>query len=254
MLCAPDAVPRMTLTSPKREHGLHQERVTGREARGRVVRAVRRRDVDHGAEEQAGEGGADELDHDVARHALPREVAAERERERDGWVQMGAGHLAHEQDDPHHHQPGCDDGCGAADRVGERLAHHPAAGGDEDEEEGPEELREQAPPLLARVLEVRRTCRQATVSYRCTRCCSGVLVTMTSPSVYRGSVDVRRRRWQACRRAAVRTVTGAGSSARFGRVICVAVSRGGRHPSCRKGDALSTGRRGTTVGGGGGAP
>ena len=37
---------------------------------------------------------------------------------------------------------------------GERLAHHPATGGDEHEEEGAEELGEQASPFLRRVLEV----------------------------------------------------------------------------------------------------
>ena len=37
---------------------------------------------------------------------------------------------------------------------GKRLAHHPAAGGDQDEEEGAEQLREQPSPLLGRVLEV----------------------------------------------------------------------------------------------------
>ena len=50
--------------------------------------------------------------------------------------------------------PGAVTAAAAADRVREGLAHHPAAGRHEDEEERPEQLREQAPPLLLRVLEV----------------------------------------------------------------------------------------------------
>ena len=50
-------------------------------------------------------------------------------------IEVGAGHLAHEQDDRHHHQPRRDDRGRAADRVRERLAHHPAARGDQHEEE-----------------------------------------------------------------------------------------------------------------------
>jgi hypothetical protein len=46
------------------------------------------------------------LDDDVARYALPREVTAQRKRKRDHQVQMGAGDRAHEQDDPHDHEPG----------------------------------------------------------------------------------------------------------------------------------------------------
>jgi hypothetical protein len=65
-----------------------------------------------------------------------------------------ARHLPHEQDDGQHHQSGRND-CGAAtDRAGERLVHHPAAGGDKDEEERAEELREKPAPLLGRILEV----------------------------------------------------------------------------------------------------
>ena len=50
--------------------------------------------------------------------------------------------------------PGAVTAAAAADRVRERLAHHPAAGGDQHEEERAEQLGEQAPPLLLRVLEV----------------------------------------------------------------------------------------------------
>ena len=41
-----------------------------------------------------------------------------------------------------------------ADHVRERVAHHPATGGDEHQEERPEQLREQTSPLLARIVEV----------------------------------------------------------------------------------------------------
>ncbi len=98
--------------------------------------------------------GAAELHDDVAGNPPPREVAASGEGEADGRVEVGARHLAHEQDDRHHHQPGRGDGCGAADGVGEGLAHHPAARRHEDEEEGPEQLGEEPPPLLLGVLEV----------------------------------------------------------------------------------------------------
>ena len=50
--------------------------------------------------------------------------------------------------------PGRDHGCGAADRIREGLPHHSAARGDEHEEERPEQLGEQPPPFLARVLEI----------------------------------------------------------------------------------------------------
>ena len=44
--------------------------------------------------------------------------------------------------------PGGEDGGRTVDGVGEGLAHHPAARRDQDEEEGPKELRDEAPPLL----------------------------------------------------------------------------------------------------------
>ena len=65
MFWAPEAVPRMTLTSP-RVRMLHPERAAVGVAGGRVVRPVGGGDVDHGVQEQGGEGGADQLHHDVA--------------------------------------------------------------------------------------------------------------------------------------------------------------------------------------------
>ena len=49
---------------------------------------------------------------------------------------------------------GCDDRSGTADRAGKGLPHHAATGGHEDEEERSEQLREEAAPLLARIVEV----------------------------------------------------------------------------------------------------
>jgi hypothetical protein len=52
-------------------------------------------------QDQGGQGGAGQLHHDVARDPVPREVAAQREGDADGRVQVRAGDLAHEQDDRH---------------------------------------------------------------------------------------------------------------------------------------------------------
>ena len=76
------------------------------------------------------------------------------ERQADRGVQMGTGHLAHEQDDPHHHEPGSDDGRRAGDGVREGFAHHPAAGGDQDQKEGAEQFGKQTTPFLLRIVKV----------------------------------------------------------------------------------------------------
>ena len=152
--CAPDAVPRMTLTSPNVRTTSIQNASPFEKPARRIVRPVDRRHVHDGLEEPRRERGAAELDDDVARDPPPREVAPQRERDADRRVEVRARDLAHEQDDRHHHQPGRDDRRGAADRAGERLAHHAAAGRDEHEEERAEQLREQSPPLLRRILEV----------------------------------------------------------------------------------------------------
>ena len=106
-------------------------------------------------QEQRRERGADQLDDDVAGHATPREIAAKREGNADGGIQVGAGHFAHKQDDRHHHQPGRDNRRATADGIGKCLPHHPAASGDEDEEKRPQQLGEQPAPLLLRIGEVR---------------------------------------------------------------------------------------------------
>ncbi len=105
-------------------------------------------------QEQRGERRTDQLHDDVSKNATPWEVATQRERDADRGIEVSAGHLAHEEDDRHHHQTGCDDCGGTADRVGKGLPHHAATGGHEDEEERSEQLREEAAPLLARIVEV----------------------------------------------------------------------------------------------------
>jgi hypothetical protein len=66
---------------------------------------------------------------------------------------MRAGHLSHEQDDREHHQPRCDDLSRTTDRVRKRVGHHSATCRDQHQQEGAEQLGEQAPPFLGGVLE-----------------------------------------------------------------------------------------------------
>ena len=99
MFCAPDAVPRITLTRPSGQDQFHPERSHVGVAVGRIVGAVDGRDVDDRAQEEGGECGSDELHDDVAGHPLPREVTAQGEGDADRRVQVGTGDLAHEQDD-----------------------------------------------------------------------------------------------------------------------------------------------------------
>ena len=53
----------------------------------------------------------------------------------------------------HHHQARGHHGRRAADDTGERLAHHATPGRDDDEQERAVQLREQAPPFLAGIIE-----------------------------------------------------------------------------------------------------
>jgi len=93
-----------------------------------------------------------QLGDDVAGHAPPGKVAPDGERQRDARVQMRPRHGAHEQDDREHHQPGCDDrGRGADLPLGMQQA---AAGGDEHDHEGVQQLGEQPAILEAGILEL----------------------------------------------------------------------------------------------------
>ena len=103
---------------------------------------------------RARQGGADELGQDVAGHPPPREVAAQGEGDGDGWVEVGAGDLAHEQDDGQDHETRSDDRSLVGDEVREDVAHHPSTGSHQHEEEGPQHFGEETPPLLSRVVEV----------------------------------------------------------------------------------------------------
>ena len=96
----------------------------------------------------------DELDDDVAGHATPGEVAARRERDADGRVEVRPRDGAHEQDDRHHHQARRSHCSGAADRTVGLSADDSAARADEHEEERAEQLREQPSPLVLRIVEV----------------------------------------------------------------------------------------------------
>ena len=106
--------------------------------------------AENGEQEQGRQGGASQLDDDVAGHAVPGEIAAHRERERHRRVQVGARDGAHEEDDRHHHEPGGDDRGSEADlplRVEKAATRR-----DEDEQEGAEQLGEQPPPFELRVV------------------------------------------------------------------------------------------------------
>ena len=133
-----------------RERDLHQQRlpvlIAGAGQSGAEVLDV----PEHRQEEEAGQGGPDELDDDVAGHAPPGEVPPHCECKRHGWVQMGSGDRTHEEDDRHDHEPGGDHGGGQADLP--LPDQDPAAGGDQHQEERAEQLREEAAPFTLRVV------------------------------------------------------------------------------------------------------
>ena len=108
---------------------------------------------EHPAEKQAGQRRAGKLDDDVAGDPLPREVPAQREGQRHRGVQVRAGDRAHEQDDRRHHQARRDNRRGQADLP--LRVQKPATRGGQHQREGAQQLREQPPPFLARVIEVR---------------------------------------------------------------------------------------------------
>ena len=109
--------------------------------------------AEYPAEKQARERRAGELDDDVAGHALPREVPAQRECQRHCRVEVRSRYGAHEQDDRGDHQARGDDGRCQADLP--LRVQQPAAGGNKDQCEGAQQLGELPPPFLARVVEIR---------------------------------------------------------------------------------------------------
>src|SRR6266567_8445633 len=70
---------------------LHPEGGRGGVTAGGVVGSEGGGDVDDGVQEQGGQGGADQLHHDVAGDPVPREFPAQGEGDADGRVQVGAG-------------------------------------------------------------------------------------------------------------------------------------------------------------------
>src|SRR4029077_10516234 len=86
--------------------------------------------------------------------ATPRKVSTQGEPERHGRIEVRARDRAHEEDDPHHHQPGCRDSGRPADRAVAGGVDDGAAGTHENEEERSEELGEEASPLQVGIVEV----------------------------------------------------------------------------------------------------
>ena len=120
----------------------------------RVVRPVHRRHVDHGMEKKGGERSADELYEDVAGYTLPGKVPTKSKSNADSRIQVGARYLAHEQYDGHDGEGRSYDGCLMADHAGKGVAHHPASGCRQDQEERTEQLGEEASPLLPGIVEI----------------------------------------------------------------------------------------------------
>ena len=77
---------------------------------------------------------------------------AQRERERDHRVEVGARDRPHEQDDRHHREPGRDHGRGEA--YLSLGVKDPASGGGQHQQERPQRLGEQPPVGEPRVLEL----------------------------------------------------------------------------------------------------
>ena len=91
-----------------------------------------------------------ELGDDVGGHPPPGEVAAQREGDADRRVQVGARDRAHEQDDRGTISAGATTSAPYGHgRAAEPRVDHAAADGDQHQEERPEQLGEQPPPLVA---------------------------------------------------------------------------------------------------------
>ena len=137
------------------ERQLDQHRLDVREPRPGLGGSEHADLPQHRPEEEAGEGRPQQLHDDVAGHAAPGEGAAQREGQRHRRVEVRARDGPHEEDDGHDHEPRGADGRGAADRAVGGRPHHRASGTHQHEEERAEELREEPPPLMAGIVEVR---------------------------------------------------------------------------------------------------
>ena len=123
--------------------------------------------ADQRPQQQRGQDRAEKLGHDVGRDALPREVAPRREGDAHRRVQVRAGDRPHEQDDGHHHQRRSHHLGAVRDRVAaEPGADHAAADGDQDQEEGAQNLREQPPRFVPVVPEVELTGNRVGLPHR----------------------------------------------------------------------------------------
>ena len=109
--------------------------------------------AENGPQKKAGERRAKELNDDVARHSTPGKISAQCETERDRWIEVCPGNGAHEKDDRHHHQPGRRDGGRPADCAVAGGVHNRAACTYQNEQERPEQLGEEASPLLFGIVE-----------------------------------------------------------------------------------------------------
>src|SRR5271157_80736 len=105
-------------------------------------------------QEEASEERADQLSDDVARNLAPGEILPRGERDRDGGIEVGARRRAHEQDDGHDHEARGGDLFGQAQLPAAHGVDDRPSGGDQNQEEGPERLGEQAPSLERRVSEL----------------------------------------------------------------------------------------------------
>jgi len=77
-----------------------------------------------------------------------------READGHGRVEMSPRDRAHEQNDGHHHDARSYDGRDATYLPEAHRVHHARPCGDDDEEERPEKLAKQPPPLQPRIVEV----------------------------------------------------------------------------------------------------
>ena len=111
------------------------------------ARRCRRRRAGRGRQ-----GSPRELDDDVAGQTFPGEVAAQGESKGHGRIEVRAGDGTHEEDDRHDHQPGRHHRRRQADLA--LCVEKAAAGGDEHQHEGAEQLREQPAVREARIVEV----------------------------------------------------------------------------------------------------
>src|SRR5579875_3202196 len=110
--------------------------------------------AEHAPEERRRQQAARKLGGHVSRHPPPGEMAPQREGDAHGWVQVGPADGAHEVDDGHDHERGRHHLGVERDLAVAPRVNHWCSRSHEDQQERPERLRQQAPPLVGQVLEV----------------------------------------------------------------------------------------------------